>query len=179
MVAAHSRLFIAALLLSACGDVGPMEVSSEAYRKDVRCWLNSKGNLSAFIVMVSVGKNYVPYLLSSKCVSKVAGLKEEATTALSTGAVHLSDPSQLLRKSAGLSGSVINSDISDLPGPEASSPVFYVVAEASGNQANFEGKLSIKNVDRAIKLPVNYIELVEQSSRDRLEAALRIDVELF
>lgn len=178
MVAARFKLSIGVLLLSACGEVSPIEVSSTAYRTDAKCWLNSKGNLSAFVVMVAAGSNHVPYLLSSKCVPKVEGLKEGAATALSTGAVHLSDPSQLLKKSIGLSGLVINSEISDLPGPDSSAPVFYVIAKVNENIEAFNGRFSVSGVEKSVRLPNNYISLVEQPSHVRLNAALKIDAEL-
>ena len=175
VVSSVVKTCFAALLVASCGGTYPARVSADDYAKYGKCWINGERDLSAFLIMVRVDKGYVPYLLSAKCVPHVEGMKTGAVLALSTGAINLSDPKQVLKYRLRIDRPVIDSEISDLPGPSSKDPVYYIVAKVSRDKGVGNSRVSVLGIKRIEKLTVSYLQIVEMSDADRTAIGLRQD----
>lgn len=127
---------ILSVMLLSCGTpaVQTVEVGPERYGAD-ECWLDRKGNLSAFLVVSVRGKIGVPYVISSKCTLVEEGVSSGVSILLHLNQLTLIDSNRVLQRS--FRTVQLSDDLHSEQGtPAGNSKVYYIDATVTRYRQN-------------------------------------------
>jgi hypothetical protein len=140
-------------------------VTLEEYSNQERCWFKDDGRLEAFMAVAQNGGEGVPWFVSSRCIAKGDLPSYGAATLYSLGFPRVADPNGLLREHVAPTMAADNVR-TDLPLPEASSPV-YLINLRLKPIAQPPHAYEIMEIHRAVPTGITFGALLEMGPADR------------
>jgi hypothetical protein len=170
----RSRVVFTFLLLFGCvreSDIGT-EVTESGYKGD-KCWLDSDGRLSSFLLIFRQANTITPYLISAKCVIKGQGEEYALSTLSHLTDLTIVDSSRAFQKY--FPGFMISASLrTELGIPSSDSEIYFVSFSFKRYHTSSVAVVAPSRVFALVDTKVDFERFLGLSPKSRLELARKV-----